>query len=403
MKSFSLFLFSCSAAQTLASFLDNATVSIDVHQQYIYAYSSSFGWLDSNGNVNGPLSARLVYAAQNGVTVRIIVDSTDDTEQTYPAGPFFQSIPNISVRYINTTLYNHNKGVVIDAYTPNAAVSVASVNWSKTSLTANREAGTIVYDAAIANYFAAIFDYDFSQGTIPAAVSAGTVTTTSPTPVAAPTKSYPRLTGYMTITAFTNPDNAYCSQLLLPMFASINRTLHGEMYQITANDLPAAIVTSLTNNPSIDVTLIVTSAMDGSATSTTDNEQLLYNNGASIFASSSTFTYTHMKTWTYDGRYTVVFSGNWADTSITYQGYDYQPNREFGLLFDSTCVSAFWENVYLADRLIATDFATPQKCTNYDSCDVCNGDNLFCVTAPVFESNGCCSTDTNAESVVRST
>jgi phosphatidylserine/phosphatidylglycerophosphate/cardiolipin synthase-like enzyme len=53
----------------------------------------------------------------------------------------------------------HNKGIVVDS----RAVLVSSQNWSAEGVLQNRDAGLIIHNAAIAQYFEAIFLQDWEE------------------------------------------------------------------------------------------------------------------------------------------------------------------------------------------------------------------------------------------------
>lgn len=69
---------------------------------------------------------------------------------------------NLQVVYINPNpLYNHNKGVIVDG----KHTAVSSVNWGAGSTLHNREAGVVIYNnTQVADYFTAVFNYDFTHG-----------------------------------------------------------------------------------------------------------------------------------------------------------------------------------------------------------------------------------------------
>ena len=64
------------------------------------------------------------------------------------------------LRAMNLTYYTHlhNKGLIFDRQ----KVLVSSTNWSENSISRAREAGVLVESAEIAEYFAGVFDYDWS-------------------------------------------------------------------------------------------------------------------------------------------------------------------------------------------------------------------------------------------------
>lgn len=131
--------------------INSANVSLYIEQMYIYSSLTDI--------VNAIISAK-----QRGVDVKIILDprSTQNNQTAQMLLPY-----NISMAYANTSEYPsphafetmHNKGMIIDG----KIVLISSINWSPTSLRDNREAGVIVKNAHIAQYYQDIFDYDWQQ------------------------------------------------------------------------------------------------------------------------------------------------------------------------------------------------------------------------------------------------
>lgn len=66
------------------------------------------------------------------------------------------------LRAVNTNYYTHchNKGLIADR----KIVFVSSTNWSENSITKARETGVMVESAEVAEYFAQVFDFDWSIG-----------------------------------------------------------------------------------------------------------------------------------------------------------------------------------------------------------------------------------------------
>lgn len=56
-----------------------------------------------------------------------------------------------------------------------------------------------------------------------------------------------------------------------------------------------------------------------------------------------------------------------AGTSLTSKTSSSDPNREWGVVFDSPCVTKIYEAKFQADRGIATQFQGSLPCTNYDA------------------------------------
>jgi phosphatidylserine/phosphatidylglycerophosphate/cardiolipin synthase-like enzyme len=72
------------------------------------------------------------------------------------------------LKALNLDYYTHchNKGLVIDR----ESVIVSSTNWSENSIARAREAGVLIESPEVAQYFAEVFEFDWSIGWTPAEV-----------------------------------------------------------------------------------------------------------------------------------------------------------------------------------------------------------------------------------------
>ncbi|MHA1304959.1 MAG: phospholipase D-like domain-containing protein, partial [Candidatus Heimdallarchaeaceae archaeon] len=132
--------------ELLSVLIKSANETIDLELQYIL--------------FDCDLLDDIIDAAQRGVRVRVIIpepDSTNDnvTETLLTNG--------IQVKFFEGLGHNHNKYVCVDG----EIVQISSINWSNNSLTNNREAGAIVKNANVADYFTAVFEYDWDRGELP--------------------------------------------------------------------------------------------------------------------------------------------------------------------------------------------------------------------------------------------
>lgn len=132
---------------------ENATVSIDVEQQYILA----------GGRVTD-LLALLEQKRDAGVTVRIIVSPAfrkvgvkDNWELSREALDAFNLKDSLRALSLDTFTHCHNKGVIVDRKT----VIVSSTNWSVSSIQKARESGLLIESEKVAGYYAQVFDDDW--------------------------------------------------------------------------------------------------------------------------------------------------------------------------------------------------------------------------------------------------
>lgn len=134
--------------------IDGAQRRILIQQQYILL----------SGPAVRDLLARVAARANAGVEVRVIVSpqfrkvgKTDNWELSQKALAAYGLEDRLRAMNIEIFSHLHNKGLVVDD-----KVVISSTNWSDNSLSRGREAGLIVEDAALADYFATIFEADWS-------------------------------------------------------------------------------------------------------------------------------------------------------------------------------------------------------------------------------------------------
>ena len=135
----------------IAALLDTAKTSIDLQQQYIIA-----------GDKVDDLLEIVAKKRDKGCTIRIIVSPTfpkawNSTVDTLDAVGLKDCLKALNLRYFT---HCHNKGVIVDRN----SVVVSSTNWSANSVTKAREAGLIIGSSDVAEYYAKVFDEDWSEG-----------------------------------------------------------------------------------------------------------------------------------------------------------------------------------------------------------------------------------------------
>lgn len=137
--------------EAVAALLDTAKTSIDLEQQYITA-----------GDKVDDLLEIVANKRDKGCTIRIIVSPAfpkawNVTVDTLDAVGLKDCLKALNLRYFT---HCHNKGVIVDR----EHVVVSSTNWSANSVTRAREAGLIVGSSDVAEYYAKVFDEDWSEG-----------------------------------------------------------------------------------------------------------------------------------------------------------------------------------------------------------------------------------------------
>lgn len=142
----------------ILSLLAQATRTIDVQELFVQTT-----WDDSSS----PLVDALLSAAARGVRVRLHLDGSVRTEADLVAAEILaraRGLP-VEVRVDASGRTIHNKGIVVDS----ERALVSSINWGKTSVTANREAGIVVEDARVGSWFGQRFEEDWERRAAPAA------------------------------------------------------------------------------------------------------------------------------------------------------------------------------------------------------------------------------------------
>jgi hypothetical protein len=145
----------------MTGLIDRAQESI--YCEIFYMYPT---WDDYAGTSNNnPLLISLVHAAERGVDVKVILDSTYyNTEGANNNDEAFQILKTAGV---NVTFSKNTKGIekfhVKALVVDNESVMISSVNWNEYSATENREMGIIVNASSVADYYVSIFLHDWES------------------------------------------------------------------------------------------------------------------------------------------------------------------------------------------------------------------------------------------------
>lgn len=130
----------------LSNLIQSANTSIDLELQYI--------------KFDCALLDDIIDASLRGVDIRVIIPEPGVANENVTETLITNGI---SIRFFKGLGHNHNKYVNVD----NKIVQVSSINWSNNSITNNREAGAIVNNPNVAEYFTEVFDYDWGNAEIP--------------------------------------------------------------------------------------------------------------------------------------------------------------------------------------------------------------------------------------------
>ena len=145
----------------------SAETSVDLQQAYISPYPDGENtWL-----------AEVLDASEQGAEVRVMLDgmyynTEDEADNNELAATLNRYGPTISAKLILPGEYLtklHNKGVIVDG----EYVLISSINWNYNSPNNNREAGLIIQSIEAAEYYTAVFAYDWNGDFDKDPVSAG--------------------------------------------------------------------------------------------------------------------------------------------------------------------------------------------------------------------------------------
>lgn len=158
--------------KAIIGMMRNATKTLYVEQLYIHKHwgSAASGSPATDPNI---YLEDVIDAARRGVEVRVILDSafldaTDTRDNQYTVQYINDTAAseglNMSAKLIDLPTTHlekvHNKGMIADGN----KVLVSSINWSENSPTNNREAGVIVENSQVANYYENVFWWDWNAG-----------------------------------------------------------------------------------------------------------------------------------------------------------------------------------------------------------------------------------------------
>lgn len=150
------------AVQVYADWLSRANTSINVEAQYITKFNDANSWTDDTN----PIAKGLVDAKNRGVNVRVIVNGDADSDDV---ASYFQSV-GIEIRYMGENTgaeqritATHNKYVSIDG----KVTIISSINFGYNSFMNNREAGVVVQNPTVTNYFDQVFELDWGMSATP--------------------------------------------------------------------------------------------------------------------------------------------------------------------------------------------------------------------------------------------
>ncbi len=163
------------------AWIDSATSTIEIQNQYITQFDDNVAWDDDPS----PLVRALVDAHNRGVKVRVQVNEDSDSDEVTE---YFAN-KGIEVKWMGNSASStgdylsdtHNKLLIVDG----EVTLLSSINFGENAFTNNREAGMVIQNTNVAVYYLSIFNADWIDGENPPYVtqtetSSHSTTTTIP-------------------------------------------------------------------------------------------------------------------------------------------------------------------------------------------------------------------------------
>ena len=141
--------------KAICDLIEKANYSIYIQQLYIYP-----NW---TLKIN-PFVECLIDKSKNGIDVKVIINynyfyESANEKNNYTKKLFEENGIEVKYIYNNWSYFTnvHNKGMIVD----NSSVLISSINWNENSITRNREAGVIIENKDVAEYYKKVFFYDW--------------------------------------------------------------------------------------------------------------------------------------------------------------------------------------------------------------------------------------------------
>ncbi|MEA2074464.1 MAG: phospholipase D-like domain-containing protein [Euryarchaeota archaeon] len=147
--------------ESIIGMIKGAKNSVYVEQLYIYKDWGTYA--DPKPN---PFLEAVINASRRGCEVKLLLDSKYGKEHNEETIEYVNDIAtneklNLEAKLINNEAIGlnktHNKGVIVDR----SEVLISSINWNEYSPTNNREAGLIIENEDVAEFYTGVFLYDW--------------------------------------------------------------------------------------------------------------------------------------------------------------------------------------------------------------------------------------------------
>jgi len=282
-----------------------------------------------------PVFQALVNAIHRGVHVQIVTNDPAQYGDKQCAGKMslltYLAIAGASVRYYTTTGFLHTKFVSVDQ---GDRLAISSINFSKTSIMSNREAGVLIYgNRAIANFTRAVFDFDNKQAA-PIVVDMSQYTSDeialirdkSDIPVVVPEKynfkhcevdtpapEPKQVINDAIVSLVASPD--FALENLKTVLNGVKTSFQLSIYEVSSTPLCDMLIDMAARGVSLK--LFVSHEVFGAEEKKEALEcyKKLYSHNIAVKMSHPyCLSYSHQKYWIVDNRLVMMSSGNWRES-----------------------------------------------------------------------------------------
>jgi len=264
-------------------------------------------------------SGDLVTACSSGVKVRVILSSSEKSNNTPAYNQLNTAGANCSAEFSNTAFENtHQKTITIDG----SQAAILSLNLQTQYYSTSRDFALIENDSADIAAIEAVFNADWAAGT-PYGGTQGTSDFNFATPYGDTTVVTTPSTGDL----IWSPTNAQTE--MLRIINNAKSTIYLENEEMSASNIVSALETACTNGVKVYITMVNSSTSSPYSSYSTEFKALeAAGCGVRTYADTSTGLYIHAKAVVADyGLSTqAVYMG-----SINYSTASMNENRELGI------------------------------------------------------------------------
>lgn len=279
-----------------------------------------------------PIFQALNNALHKGIKVRIL---TNDYGDSMCDGKMdlltYLQLAGAHISYYRTTTFTHSKYMAID----NKIIVISSINYTKTSIMSNREAGIVIRNQTsvnpIADFTQSVFNFDFNEGyskTTPKYSDADLelIRNAKNIPVVVPppyvfnycnaTSGKPvEINEHMTIDTIISPDFAFDS--VFEGLTSAKESLDISIYQITDDNFCDSLIDLKASKPNLALRIFISNEIydkEDQRLATVCNKRL-YDHGIVVRLSHpSCLKFSHQKFWIVDKKVAYMSTGNMSPT-----------------------------------------------------------------------------------------